>query len=31
VIDGILPAILGALVIAIISGVLGFFLIRDRD
>ena len=29
VIDGILPAILGALVIGIITGVLGFFLMRD--
>jgi hypothetical protein len=29
VIDGILSAILGALVIGIITGVLGFFLMRD--
>jgi hypothetical protein len=29
VIDGILSAILGALIIAIITGALGHFLMRD--
>jgi putative membrane protein len=30
-IDGFLSAILGAIVIGIVSGVLGFFLMRDQE